>query len=237
MKFGYEQDILDVAPGLVAGVVWCSGLDNRQAVPEFDALLSRAEETVRERYPTPPEIARDSAIGAWRAVYSQLGLKPNRYPCAAESLIRRVVTAGPAPRISPLVDLCNSASLLHAIPVAPVDLRETVDYCAVRRATGDEVYRAIGSTELEAVEPGEAIYADATAEVLSRRWNWRQTGKSAIQADSTDILITTEAVHADASAAVEGVLGILEEHLRATLGATLQIDVLTSAKRWSERHE
>lgn len=235
MKFGYADEILEVAPGLVAGVIWCRGIDNTREAPEFDALLSDAEAAVRERYPETPEIARDPAIAAWRGVYSQLGLTPNRYPCAAESLIRRVVTDGSAPRISPLVDICNAASLLHAIPVAPFDLREVAGSVVVRRARGGEVYRAIGSEELQPVEPGEAVYADDTDEVLSRRWNWRQTGKSSIRPDSSDVLITTEAVHEAARSAVEGVLALLAARLADTLGGACQLDVLTAEKPWSER--
>ncbi|HLT20665.1 MAG TPA: phenylalanine--tRNA ligase beta subunit-related protein [Thermomicrobiales bacterium] len=235
MKFGYADEILAVAPRLVAGVIWCKGIDNSGYVHEFDELLSEAEAVTRERFPDPPMIARDQSIAAWRAVYSQLGLTPNRYPCAAESLIRRVVTDGSIPRISPLVDLCNAASLTHAIPVAPFDLRNVVGSVIVRRARGGEVYRAIGSTELQPVEEGEVVYADDTDEVLSRRWNWRQTGKSAIQPDSNDILITTEAVHEKARTAVENVLAMLTIRLADHLDGSCQIEVLTAEDPWSER--
>ncbi len=237
MKFGYDNAILEIAPELVAGVIWCRNIDNHAVVPEIDALLAEAEASVRDRFPTPPDIARHQAIAAWRAVYSRLGLKPNRYPCAAESLIRRVVTSGPVPRISPLVDLCNAASMSHAIPVAPFDLRHVEEFCVVRRATGDETYRMIGSDAVEPVETGEAIYVDATNELLSRRWNWRQTAKGAIQPDSTDILITTEAVHVAAHGAVEDVLAMFQARVVEHLRGHAQVEVLTAEYPWSERHQ
>lgn len=235
MKFGYDSSILDLAPNLVAGVIWCKGVDNSQSVPAIEMGLIQAENTIKQRYPNPSDIARDPAIAAWRETYSALGLTPNRYPCAAESLIRRAVSGGTVPQISPLVDVCNTASLLHAIPVAPFDLYLAEGYIVVRRATGGEVFRAIGSETLEPIPSGEAVYADDTDEVLSRRWNWRQTGKGAIRIESTDILITTEAVHPDGRSTVEQVIDTVKAGIEEHLGGSPQVDILTSANPWSER--
>jgi DNA/RNA-binding domain of Phe-tRNA-synthetase-like protein len=235
MKFGYDDTIIEIAPELVAGIIWCRNISNHGSVEAIDTLLGEAEAHVRERYPSPPDIARDAAIAAWRNVYSRLGLKPNRYPCAAESLIRRVVTEGSVPRISPLVDLCNAASMMYSIPVAPFDLRHVEEFCVVRRASGEERYRMIGSDTVETPEPGEAVYVDATNELLSRRWNWRQTAKGAIQPDSTDILITTEAVHDSAHRSVEGVLAMFQSRVIQHLGGHAQVEVLTAEYPWSER--
>ena len=233
MRFGYDEAILELAPKLVAGVIWCRGIDNTKPVPAISELLEAATTRAAKSYLENADIARDPAIAAWREVYSVLGLTPNRYPCAAESLIRRAVSGQPVPSISSLVDLCNAVSLDHAIPVAPFDLRLAEGDIIVRLASGDEVFRAIGSDDLEPIPAGEAVYADDTPEVLSRRWNWRQTGKGAIQPDSTDILITTEAVHSDGRAAVEGVLAALIAGITAHLGETVQSDVLTSDMPWS----
>ncbi|CAN5825769.1 phenylalanine--tRNA ligase beta subunit-related protein [soil metagenome] len=235
MRFGYESSILEVAPTLVAGVIWCREIDNRTTVPAIDGLLATAEENIGTQFPEPVDIARHPAIRAWRDTYSQLGLTPNRYPCAAESLIRRVVGGNPVPRISPLVDLCNTASLEHAIPVAPFDLRLVEGNLVVRLATGNEVYRAISSDILEPIPGGEAVYADDTPEVLSRRWNWRQTAKGAMQPDSADILITTEAVHADGRETVTQALATLGVAIQNQLGGVIQTDLLDANNPWSPR--
>ena len=235
MKFGYDSSILEVTPTLVAGVIWCRGIDNLTTVPAIEEMLAGAEERTREQFPEPSDIARHPAIAAWREAYSALGLTPNRYPCAAESLIRRVVTGGTIPNISPLVNLCNAVSLEHAIPVAPFDLRLAEGDVVVRLATGNEVFRAIGSDNLEPVPDGEAVYADDTAEVLSRRWNWRQTGKGAIKPDSTNILITTEAVHSDGRETVEWVVAALSAGIIEHVGGQIQTDLLSLDTPWSQR--
>ncbi len=125
MRFGYDAELLRRCPELIAGVIWVHGLVNHQDSTESDRLLAHAEALTHTRFETPPEIAKFESIAAWRQVYSRFGVKPNRYPCAAEALIRRVVEVGSLPRISVLVDLCNAASLRHAVPVAPFDLRQS----------------------------------------------------------------------------------------------------------------
>ncbi len=237
MQFSYDREILEIAPTLVAGVIWCQGIDNTKRSLEIEALLEQARIDAIERFPANADIARDPAIAAWREIYSRLGLTPNRYPCAAESLIRRAVSGAAMPNISPLVDLCNAVSLDHAIPVAPFDLRLVEGDCIVRLATGDEVHRTIGSSELQPIPSGEAIYADETPEVLSRRWNWRQTGKGAIQPSTTNILITTEAVHADGRATVESALSDLTERISQFLGGIVAPVILSAAEPLSHQPE
>lgn len=226
MRFGYHPDLLKRCPELVAGVIWIEGLANRPSLVEVDRLLADAEALTHERFSTPPDIAKYESIGAWRQVYSRFGVKPNRYPCAAEGLIRRVVETGSLPRISALVDLCNSASLRYAIPVAPFDLARSQGDWVVRMANGAERFRPINAEIADEIPEGEVIYADATPDVLSRRWNWRQSDKGKITLATTDLLITTEAVHRSARQAVEGVLDQLGGQLPSIAGGALRSDIL-----------
>lgn len=235
MRFGYQADLLEQCPELIAGVIWVQGLTNRASSDEADRALAKAEELTRERFLTLPDIARSDSIGAWRQIYSRLGVKPNRYPCAAESLIRRVVETGALPRISTLVDICNAGSLRYAIPVAPFDLTRVEGDCVVRFATGSERFLPIGAGDPEPIPEGEVVYADQTIDVLSRRWNWRQADKGKISVATADVLITTEAVHDAARDAVEAVVNELCERIHALLGGSIQADILDVEHPLSER--
>jgi DNA/RNA-binding domain of Phe-tRNA-synthetase-like protein len=234
MRFGYHPDLLNSCPELVAGVIWVDGMTNRPSSHEVDELLAAAEALTRERFPTPPEIAKHEPIGAWRQVYSRFGVKPNRYPCAAEALIRRVVETGSLPRISALVDLCIAASLRFAIPVAPFDLGNARGDWVVRLATGAERFLPINAQTPDEIPAGEVVYADDTPDVLSRRWNWRQSDRAKITLATTRLLITTEAVHSTAREAVEGVLTELSR-LPSILGGAIQTDILDVDRPHSER--
>ena len=56
-------------------------------------------------------------LQAWADVFRQFGAKPQRTPCSAEALRRRVLRDGNLPSIDPVVDLYNAISLEYAIPV------------------------------------------------------------------------------------------------------------------------
>ena len=234
MKFGYARDLLERCPELVAGVIWIDGIANKSAPSKIDANLAQAERLTRERFPTPPDIAKTASIAAWRQVYSRLGVKPNRYPCAAEALIRRVVETGSLPRISALVDVCNAASLRHAIPVAPFDLINVTGDLMVRFATGAERFLPIGAAEYDVIPEGEVVYADSSPDLLSRRWNWRQSDKGKIALWSTNVLVTTEAVQAGAHGAVLEVLQEVSNQIVDQLGGTVQTAVLDAGSPTSE---
>jgi DNA/RNA-binding domain of Phe-tRNA-synthetase-like protein len=226
----YAADLLERVPELAAGALWVTGLRNTPADGRVETMLADAEAATRERFPAPPDIAPYPPIAAWRQVYSRLGLTPNRYPCAAEALIRRVVEDGTLPRISAPVDLCNAVSLAHAVPVAPFDLRRAEGDVTVRFATGTELFMGISGREFEEIPAGEVVYADDTREVLSRRWNWRQADKGKVGEHTANLLITTEAVHAGAQATVESVLAELAERIPAWLGGAVRAESFTGSR-------
>lgn len=234
MRFSYDAAVWARCPELIVGVAWVTGLTNRARDGEIERGLAAAEEATRQRFPTAPEIAKAPPIAAWRAMYTRLGVKASRYPCAAEGLIRRVVETGGLPRLTALVDLCNTASLTAMLPVAPLDLAAVTGDLCVRFADGTERFQGINAIEPEPVPAGEVIYTDATPDALSRRWNWRQSEKGKITADTTEVLITTEAIHADARAAVQTVLAILATGIPAHLGGRVRTAVLDPATPGSE---
>ena len=230
MQFGYDPALFDRCPELVAGVFWIEGITNRPTPDEVDEIVTAAERLTHERFATPPDIAKHESIAAWRQVYSRFGVKPNRYPCAAESLIRRVVETGTLPRISALVDLCNAASLRYGIPVAPFDLIQVSGDCIVRFAAGTERFLPINAEASDTIPAGEVIYADQTPDVLSRRWNWRQSDKGKISFETTNLLLTTEAVHESGRESVVGVLNELSERIPEFVGGSLRSAILDNER-------
>jgi DNA/RNA-binding domain of Phe-tRNA-synthetase-like protein len=227
MRFSYDAAVWERCPELVVGVVWVTGVANRDADAAIEARLADAERETRTRFPTAPEIAKAPSIAAWRAIYTRLGVKASRYPCAAEGLIRRVVETGALPRLTALVDLANSVSLAAMLPVAPLDLAAVTGDLQVRFADGTERFQPINAPEPEPVPAGEVIYTDATPDALSRRWNWRQAEKGKVTLAVRDLLITTEAVHAEAREAVEWVAATLAAAIPAYLGGTATAAILT----------
>jgi DNA/RNA-binding domain of Phe-tRNA-synthetase-like protein len=149
-----DPEIRQTWPSYQAAVVIAQDVRNGPTDEASAALLSSAEQAARES--GLERAADDPRIAAWRAVFSQFGSKPSRYPCSAESLLARVLKGERLPRINALVDTYNAISLKYAIPVG-----------------GEDLDRLVGDLRLVRAENGEVVWRDDEG-VTCRRWNWRQ---------------------------------------------------------------
>ena len=170
-------------PDYVAVVLLASGLTNGPPDSQSDAQLRGAEAHLRasglERATDHPHIA------SWRTAFSAFGAKPSRYPSSAEALMSRVLKGEPLPRVNALVDLYNSVSIRHAIPVGGEDADRLVGALRLVFATGDEPFDPRGDgAEVEQPAPGEVVWRDDRG-VTCRRWNWRQGRRTQLTADTT----------------------------------------------------
>jgi DNA/RNA-binding domain of Phe-tRNA-synthetase-like protein len=190
VHFHHADEIWKTYSELAAGVLRAGGIgaaaDVQSSVERFEAI---AQARLAGR--TESELPE---IQAWRRTFARMGLKPTQYRCAAESLLRRYRKEGPLPRIHPLVDLCNAASLAFAIPIAVFDLAQVEQSLEVRLATGAETYLNFGG-EPERPELGEVIFADQAGRAHARRWTHRQSGLSAVRGETAGVLIVAEALH------------------------------------------
>jgi DNA/RNA-binding domain of Phe-tRNA-synthetase-like protein len=194
----------------VPGVLRAEGIGADATV---EAPLQQFHGIARSRLAAGPE-SELPEIAAWRRVFSRMGLKPTKYRCAAEALLRRFRKEDALPRIHPLIDLCNAISLAFAIPVAVFDIARIEGDLTVRHAVGDETYLAF-SGETESPEPREVIFADAASRAHARRWTNRQSALSAVRPETTTVLIVAEAMHATATADVPTLLAALAQAIGA----------------------
>ena len=67
---------------------------------------------------------------------------------------------------------------------------------------------------MEHPEPGDVIFADAAGRAHARRWTHRQSGWSAVRADTHRALIVAEALHDTAAADVAQLLAALGGAIR-----------------------
>lgn len=221
MHILHADDIWTEFPELVAGVLSVRGIN---ATPTVAALVGRFDEIARARLAAGSE-GEMPEIKAWRRTFSKMGLKPTQYRCAAESLLRRFRKEGALPTLHPLVDLCNSISLAFAIPIAVFDVARVSEFLEIRHASGEERYAGF-SGELEHPEPREIIFADALGNAHARRWANRQSGLSAVRADTHEVLIVVEALHESAPADVAKLITTLTDALITTWGASPRSAVL-----------
>jgi DNA/RNA-binding domain of Phe-tRNA-synthetase-like protein len=170
-------------PDYVALVLLASGLTNGPSDTGSEAQLAAAEAHVRgsglDKATDHPHIA------AWRAAFSAFGAKPSRYPSSAEALITRILKGQPLPRVNALVDLYNTVSVRHVVPLGGEDADRLEGPLRLTVTAGGEPFDPRGDgTDIEPVAAGEVVWRDDCG-VTCRRWNWRQGRRTQLTQDSS----------------------------------------------------
>ncbi|MDQ0196480.1 B3/B4 domain-containing protein [Paenibacillus wynnii] len=212
----FSSEVFAMAPDLYVGLIVVPRVETIEPFSELNvpSLLEHMETELLESGLSKDKVGEVPTIAAWRTVYSKFGAKPAKYPCAVESLIKRVLDQGSLPRIHSLVDLCNAVSLKSRLPVASCDIKG-IQELTIRRATGTEMYIPIGKAgDVSYPEEGEVIYADESNHAHSRRWNWRQSDRLKTTENSRQMLFTVEAVHPQARVLVEATTFLLLDLLQ-----------------------
>lgn len=221
MYFQHAPDIWRDYPELSCGTLFAAGITKKARVEES---VSRYAAVARARLADQPE-GQFPEIQAWRRTFARMGLKPTQYRCAAESLLRRFKREGELPRLHPLVDLCNAASMAYATPIAVFDVDRVTDFLEVRHASGAEEYLTFAG-DTEHPDAGEVIFADGAGRAHARRWTNRQSGYSAITDTTRSVLIVAEAMHAGADMPM--LTATLAEEISQVWSAELRSGSVTS---------
>lgn len=169
----------------------------------------------------------EAHLAAWADAYRQFGAKPNRTPCSAEALRKRVIKQGALPAINAVVDVYNALSLRYAIPVGGEDAAAYAGSPKLVVADGSEIFEtsANGEPAVEHPEPGEVVWRDDRG-VTCRRWNWRQGPRTRLTETSTDMWFVFERLEPMPLSAAEDAAGELLAYLRR-LAPGLQADIAT----------
>ncbi len=139
----------------------------------------------------------DAHLQAWAEVFRKFGAKPQRTPCSAEALRKRVLRDGGMASIDPVVDLYNAISIRYAIPVGGENLAAYVGAPRLVIADGTEPFDTMkdGAPAHETPEAGEVVWRDDVG-VTCRRWNWRQGVRTRLSADARQMWFILESLPA-----------------------------------------
>ena len=194
-------------PSYAAVLVAVDHTDVASLASEAERLLSLAIADAAGHDPDRP----DPHVEMWQQAYREFGVKPRVARPSVESLLRRAATL---PRINTLVDLYNAISILHRVPIGGEDLDRYDGVARLSLATGDEPFHttAHGAAVVEHPTPGEPVWLDGSG-VTCRRWNWRQTTRTAITEHTTRVGFIIDSLdapgHAGALRAAEHLVSIL----------------------------
>ncbi len=221
MRFSHSSEIWADFPELVACAIFTQGITKdvsvTSRVTEYNAV---AESRLIES-----SVGELPEIQAWRRTFSKMGLKPTKYRCASEALLRRFNKEKSLPQIHPLIDLCNAISLAFAIPIAAFDTAQITGDMEVRYAVGDETYLTF-SGQVEPPKENEVIFADTENKAHARRWTNRQSAYSAIRDETSSVLIVAEALHGTASEDIKKIASVLIKEITEIWPCTIRSEQL-----------
>ena len=182
-------EIFALRPDFRALSIYAQDVANAATTPETAAALASACKA------PCAEPWAEAHREAWREAYRAFGAKPQRTPCSAEALLKRVMRDGALPSVNAVVDIYNAVSLRFAIPVGGENAEAYAGAPQLVRATGSESFETMqaGAPATETPEPGEVIWRDERG-VTCRRWNWRQGTRTRIEGTTTRMWFVLEAL-------------------------------------------
>ena len=126
------------------------------------------------------------------------------------------------PNINAAVDLGNSVSLKYKLPIGAHDIDSTGGELSVRYSESRDFFIPFGSTEKEAVDEHEIVYASGNS-VRTRKWIWRQSEEGKITERARNIFFPIDGfsnVNREALLAAQQELALL---LKREFGCAVQL--------------
>lgn len=220
-------EVFAAHPGYCRGVLIVDGADNRGTHPALTQALREAEAQVRERI--TGNVAEHPRIVAWREAYRRFGAKPSEHRSSIEAMARRVLQPGGAlPSINPLVDIGNVLSLRHLLPAGVHPLPEGPQALELRPARAGDRFVPPGGGEAEAPPPGEIVFTHG-AEVLTRRWTWRQAAGTQTLPETARVFFNIDGLVPASRAEVEQVMAELRQWIVSTVGGEVRAAAVLDA--------
>jgi len=191
VKLIIANEISKAYPDLRIGVVVARGITNRSRDDRLEELKRKIEDEIRNKYSTEI-LASHPYIWAWRETYRSFGVKPKKYNPTCEALIRRILNGERIPNINVAVDLYLLVEAEFLLPCGGYDLNKIYGDVHLRYSKGGEEFFPLGSQVVEETNPSEVVYSDAQR-ILTRKWNFRDSDFTKIEAGSMNIALFTEA--------------------------------------------
>ncbi|WP_243674884.1 phenylalanine--tRNA ligase beta subunit-related protein [Vulcanisaeta distributa] len=156
-------------------------------------LLSMIDDAVREvrsKY-SLDRLKDDPIIRYYRDFYwHELGIDPTKQRPAQEALLRRILRGEDLPRINPMVDIGNVASIKFLVPIGLYDIDSFGGKdLVIRYARDGEVFNPIGSPQ-RALTRNQIILSTVDGLIL-HVYPYRDSEITRIRPETRNVLIVT----------------------------------------------
>jgi DNA/RNA-binding domain of Phe-tRNA-synthetase-like protein len=191
MLLRVTPSLFEKFPETRLGIVIAHHINNQGQHSEVLELLRLEQTLIPERLGTTP-ITEHPHIAPWREAYRAFGAKPKDHPSSIENLLRRVRKGHSLPHINTVVDIYNTISLRHVIPVGGEDLDSLQgDVLLTIAGDNEQPVTLLGEKEARPPYPGEVIYKDDLG-AICRRWNWKEADRSKLTEATKNLFLVIE---------------------------------------------
>lgn len=223
-KFVIEDDFWGIFPNAKLGIVVCNGIDNTVKNEEkYKEMLEDAEKGI-SKYLQNDEFSSNEVIKVWREAFQKFKTKKGARS-SIEALLKRVHNGNHIGTISPLVDIYNSISLRHALPIGGEDIDTFVGDIRLTKAVGNESFITLGTDKSESPYEGEIVYKDNEG-AICRCWNWRESVRTMLTEKTKNAFLCIELVDEKRTLEFENALNDLAKTVQDNLGGTCKISIL-----------
>ena len=178
---------------------------------DFSPLYSAITDTLHANH-SVESIKVDPIIQNYRQFYwHHLGIDPTKVRPSSEALIRRILHNKPLPRISPLVDAYNWASVISMIPMGAYDSATFQGPLQLRFSVSGEPFTPIGKSPQE-LATGKLVIADAR-ELILTQYPYRDSQITMIHPQTTSAVILACGVNGVPRERLDGALATAKKHL------------------------
>lgn len=185
-QFVTEESFWELFPEAQIGIVVAHNMKPTEEVaPEDAAAIARALAEANgkaDQHLESNTISQNEVVAVWRDAYQKFKTKKGAR-CSIENLLKRVLKGNPVGSITPSVDIYNTVSLTHALPVGGEDIDAMAGDIRLGITEGGDAFRPLGEEEDAPTLEGELCYRD-DAGAICRCWNWRDGERTALTDDS-----------------------------------------------------
>jgi len=148
--------------GISVGIVEIQGVRQTES-SEISKAIAEVEEAAKSRY-SIDEVKDIRTIRLQRDFFWRLGVDPTKVRPASEALLRRILLNKGLPRISPIVDAYNLASVKTLLTFSAFDLERIAPALSVRFSRAGEEVILIGDRKKKLT--GKELVLTDSAKIL-----------------------------------------------------------------------
>lgn len=224
MKFSIHPNIFTQFPDFKVGYLLVEGLNQDQHAPELHKIVQKAIDQALKK--AEHISSDDKRMTSWYQVFSTLALDANKHKPAHIALFDRLKKDGKLPTILPIVDLTNSMSVTHLVPIGTHQLDNLSDDVVIRFTQEGDTFQGMNTENGEPIPTGELAYTSGS-HVLTRHMVWRQGELSKIRLTSKSVLIPIDTFDNISEAQLLEIMKELQAKLVELFGVKVHTGILS----------